>query len=137
VSWLQTEWPWSPSATALENHGQNRSTLIYFGALPPDVSGDVVDVPLVLWSDGGGVVAFGSVEPGAVASGLVVDESGDVLGGIVEASGDVVLGSVVVWSAGGAFGAVEFCFVQAAVNASAPRQSRRTLRFIMILSLRL
>lgn len=104
--------------------------------MPPDVSGDVVDVPLVLWSDGGGIDAFGSVEPGAVASGLVVDESG-VLGGIVEASGDVVLGSVVVWSAGGAFGAVEFCFEQAAVNASAPRQSRRTLRFIMILSLRL
>lgn len=100
----------------------------------PEESGDVVELPLVLWSAGGGV-ALGSVaEPGAVASGLVV-ASGE-LGGVVEASGDVVLGSVVV--SAGAFGAVEFCFWQpAAVKARAPKQSRRTLRFIMYLSLRL
>lgn len=70
---------------------------------------------------------MGSAVPGAVASGDVV-ASGEL--GIVEASGDVVLGSVVVVSAG-AVGVVDSCFVHAAVKANAPRQSSRTLRFIL------
>ena len=91
-----------------------------FGAVPPEVSGDVV-----VESAGGVVVA----SPGA---GGVVDESGAAVeseGMLDESAGGVVLGSVVVDSAG-AFGAVAFCFEQAAVNANAPMQSRRTLRFI-------
>jgi hypothetical protein len=87
----------------------------------PELSGDVLEVPLVE-SAGGVVVA--SPEAGGVADESGVDGIDD------ESAGGVVLGSVVVVSDAGAVGAVEFCFEQAAVNANAPKQSRRTLRFM-------
>jgi hypothetical protein len=90
----------------------------------PELSGDVVVVPLVE-SAGGVVVA--SPEAGGVvdASGVVVESEGMV----DESAGAVVLGDDV--SDAGAFGAVEFCLLQpAAMTAMAPKQSRRTLRFM-------
>lgn len=93
----------------------------------PELSGDVLEVPLV--ESGGGVVVA-SPEAGGVAdeSGVVVESEGidD------ESAGGVVLGSVVVVSDAGAFGDVAFCLEQAAVKANAPKQSRRTLRFMCV-----
>ena len=94
------------------------------GVVLPELSGEVLDVPLVE-SAGGVVVA-------SPEAGGVVDASGDVVEseGIVDVSaGGVELDSVVVSDAG-AFGAVEFCLEQAAVKANAPKQSSRTLRFM-------
>ena len=91
----------------------------------PELSGEVLDVPLVE-SAGGVVVA-------SPEAGGVVDASGDAVeseGMVDESAGGVVLGSVVVASDAGAFGAVAFCLEQAAVKANAPKQSRRTLRFM-------
>lgn len=96
----------------------------YLGVVLPELSGEVLDVPLVE-SAGGVVVA--SPEAGGVvdASGVVVESEGMV----DESAGAVVLGDDV--SDAGALGAVEFCLLQpAAITAMAPKQSRRTLRFM-------
>ena len=90
----------------------------------PELSGEVLVVPLVE-SAGGVVVASPEAGGVVVASGDVV-----VSEGAVDISAGGALWSVVVVSDAGAFGAVEFCFEQAAVKANAPKQSRRTLRFM-------
>jgi hypothetical protein len=101
-----------------------RERVAYLGVVLPEVSGEVLDVPLVE-SAGGVVVA--SPEAGGVvdASGVVVESEGMV----DESAGALVLGDDV--SDAGALGAVEFCLLQpAAITAMAPKQSRRTLRFM-------